>query len=255
MDQAAKITGQKYKQTRIQPCTACWANHENYGSITKKSTTVKHWLLEHTCRQAAREYWSNKPWFRGMDIESIDWLTIQSVVTSMTIKKRWITKFTTGFCTTGQMMQQWGLRESASCPWCNHKTETTGHILQCPNTTTQEIGDRNTKELRATLPRDRPRYDGRSQWRFPCVELWPTNPPPQYWPTQVDFNHLSCGTTLATDLLQSAGRLSNSSTMTINNFGSQAQNGPQKCLNGYSNMEDNNGTIKATNYTDNNQIK
>jgi len=44
-----------------------------------------------------------------MDIKSFNWLMIQMVITGMTIKQqKWMTKFTTGFCTTGQMMQQWG---------------------------------------------------------------------------------------------------------------------------------------------------
>jgi len=87
-----------------------------------------------------------------MDIKSINWPMIQSVVTGMTItQQRWTTKFTTGFCTTRQIMQRWGQRESVLCLQCNHETETMGHILQCPNTPAQEIGDRNTKELRAIL--------------------------------------------------------------------------------------------------------
>jgi len=70
-----------------------------------------------------------------MDIESIDWQTIQMVVTgSVTIKQqRWTTKFTTGFCTTKQMMQGWGQQELVSCPRCNYKTETTGHTVHKPN--------------------------------------------------------------------------------------------------------------------------
>jgi len=108
----------------------------------KISTAVKHWLIEHTCGQAARAYGSNKSRFHGMDIKDIDWPMIQSVVMGMTIKQwRWTTKFTTGFCATGQMIQQWGKGESVACPRCNHDMETMGHILQCPNTTAHEIGD------------------------------------------------------------------------------------------------------------------
>jgi len=153
MDQVAKNHWTK-TQTNLDPTMYSLLGEpwELWLDNKKISTAVKHWLIEHTCRQAAREYWSNKSRFRGMDIESIDWPMIQSVATSMNIKQqRWTTKATTGFCSTGQMMQRWGQREPASCPWCNHETETTGHILQCPNPAAQEKGNRNTKELRAIL--------------------------------------------------------------------------------------------------------
>jgi len=44
---------------------------------------AKYQLLEHTCGQATQEYWSNKSRFCRMDIKSIDWMTIQMVVTGM----------------------------------------------------------------------------------------------------------------------------------------------------------------------------
>jgi len=95
MDQAAKKHWTKI-QTNPDPTM-----HSLLGEPwdnKKISTTVKHQLIKHTCGQAARDYWSNKSQFRGMDIESIDWPTIQSAVTGMMIKQqRWMTKFTTGF--------------------------------------------------------------------------------------------------------------------------------------------------------------
>jgi len=51
----------------------------------KVSTAIKSWLLEHTSRQAAKEYWANKTRFQGMEIELIDWTAIQMVVMAMTI--------------------------------------------------------------------------------------------------------------------------------------------------------------------------
>jgi len=87
-----------------------------------------------------------------MDIESIDWTTIHTVVKGMTIKQwRWMTKFTTGFCATGQMMYQWGQQGLTECPRCGYETETTAHILQCPNSEAQAIVDQNTQELQDLL--------------------------------------------------------------------------------------------------------
>ena len=153
IDQAAKNHWMKI-QTQLDPMMHSLLGEpwELWLENEKISTAVKQWLIKHTCRQAVRAYWSNKTQFRGMDIKSIDWSMIQIIVTNMTIKQQWwTTKFTTGFCTTGQMMQRWGQQESAACPWCNHGVENTVHILQCPNPTAWEISARNTKELWAIL--------------------------------------------------------------------------------------------------------
>jgi len=49
------------------------------------------------------------------------------------------------------MIQQWRQQELVIFPRCDYDTETTGHILQCLNPMAWEIGNRNTKELRAIL--------------------------------------------------------------------------------------------------------
>jgi len=104
-----------------------WINNK------KVSTNVKCQLLDQTSRHIAWQYWSNKTHFCGMDIKSIDWQTIQTVVTGMTITQYcWTTKFTTGFCTMGCMMHQCEKHTSAVYPYCGYKQETMAHILQCP---------------------------------------------------------------------------------------------------------------------------
>jgi len=222
----------------------------------KISTAVKHRLIEHTCGQATRDYWSNKSRFRGMDIESIDWPTIHSVVTGMMIKQwRWTTKFTTGFCTTGQIMQWWGQRELVACPRCNHKTETMGHILQCPNTTAWQIRDRNIKglqeilkDLETDLNTIEDLSKGFTRWSY-------EQPPP---PMLTNASHLQTfilWDNFSHGLSQVVGRRSNNSIMTINNSDGQAQNGLQKYSNRYSSTPDNNGTIVMMNFTANNQTK
>jgi len=87
-----------------------------------------------------------------MDIESIDWVAIQTVVTSLTIKQQWwATKFTTGFCMTGQRMHQWGERETATCLCCKHDIETTVYILQCLHPGMQTVSNSCIKDLRSIL--------------------------------------------------------------------------------------------------------
>ena len=88
MDKVEKTTGKRYKQAQTPQYTASrgepwelWLENE------KISTEVKHQLLDHTCRQATWEYWANKTQFHGMDIQSIDWTTVHTVVKGMTINR------------------------------------------------------------------------------------------------------------------------------------------------------------------------
>jgi len=146
----------------------------------KVSTAVKHWLLEHTCGQAAWGYWSNKFRFYGMDIKSIDWATIETVVTRMTIKQwQWATKFTTGFCTMGQMMKRWGQRPSAACLQLqtrnqNHSAYTTMSKYSSPS---------NWHKKPTGIPSAAKRFgyqtkhNGRPECWLPYVELKPTPNP------------------------------------------------------------------------------
>jgi len=57
--------------------------------------------------KAAKAYWSEKTCFRDVDVNLVDWKTIQTMVKGQTISsRRWTAKFTTGFCATGLKMTQ-----------------------------------------------------------------------------------------------------------------------------------------------------
>jgi len=134
----------------LQPTRLLGEPWELWLEKEKVSTAVKIQLLEHTSGLAAKDYWANKMRFHGMEIKSIGWTVIQLVVMAMTIKQcRWTTKFTTGFCMTGKMMHRWGKWTLAACPCCEHKTETTAHILQCAHPGAQSIS--NQCQLRNLL--------------------------------------------------------------------------------------------------------
>jgi len=108
----------------------------------KISTNLKYHLLDHTAGQAAHDYWAGKARFWGLDINLVDWDTIEKVVAGQTITmRRWMTKFTTGFCATGCCMRQTKLRQMADCPRCGHPNEDTNHILQCPHPDAQLLWD------------------------------------------------------------------------------------------------------------------
>ncbi len=102
--------------------------------------------------QAAHDYWAGKARFRGLDINLVDWDTIEKVVSGQTITMcHWTTKFTTGFCTTGCCMVLMRLRQTADCPRCSHPNKDTSHILQCPHPDAQTLWDTAILQLRGHL--------------------------------------------------------------------------------------------------------
>jgi len=88
MDQAAKQHWQ-HIPTSPDPITNSLLGEpwELWLENEKVSTAVKSWLLKHTSRQVAKDYWANKTRFRRMDIQLIDWTVVQMVVMAMTIKQ------------------------------------------------------------------------------------------------------------------------------------------------------------------------
>jgi len=120
---------------------------------TKKiSTNLKYHLLDHMAGQVVHDYWAGKTRFWGLDINLVDWDTIEKVVSSQTITMCcWTTKFSTGFCATGCCMVQMKLRQTADCPCCGHRNEDTSHILQCPHPDAQLLWDTAILQLRGHL--------------------------------------------------------------------------------------------------------
>jgi len=108
----------------------------------KISTNLKYHLLDHTPSQAAHAYWTGKARFWGININLVDWDTIEKVISGQTITMcRWTTKFTTGFCTTDCRMVKIKLQQMADCPCCGYPNEDTSHILQCPHPDRQLLWD------------------------------------------------------------------------------------------------------------------
>jgi hypothetical protein len=48
-------------------------------------------------------------------------------------KRRWLTKFVTGICGVGTILQLWQHQQHNSCPRCGESNESTQHVLTCKN--------------------------------------------------------------------------------------------------------------------------
>jgi hypothetical protein len=83
----------------------------------------------------ALEYWRRKDRFGSVPPEEIDWDTLGHAMASLPIQRQhWISKTTTGFCSTGRMMVRRKERESDACPRCG-EPEDIVHVWQCAHDT------------------------------------------------------------------------------------------------------------------------
>jgi len=102
-----------------------------------------------------------------------------------------------------------------ACPRCKYETETTAHILQCPNLAAQVIGERNTKEYRALL-KDLETEPNMMEDLSEGFHMWSSNQPLLGCSQMLDNYNLSYhGTTSAMDSWQSAGKCNNNTTTKI----------------------------------------
>jgi len=90
--------------------------------------------------------------FSQQDLKTVNWDSIEAAMTTMTIsQKRWTSKFVTGFCATRKKMKQTFQRDSAACPQCRYDLETTVHILQSPQLSSQEWWNLEIRNFRSML--------------------------------------------------------------------------------------------------------
>jgi len=94
------------------------------------------------CRARGQNILGRKKQFWGININQVDWTTIEMVITGQMINmRRWTTKFVTSFCATGSRMAHTTQCPTTDCPWCGYPQETTSHILQCPQPESQNLWD------------------------------------------------------------------------------------------------------------------
>jgi len=118
----------------------------------KISTNLKYHLLDHMAGKAVRAYGAGKTHFWDIDINLMDWTTIEKVIKGQTINmQRWTIKFITGLCAMGCQMLQTKQCPTADCPCYRHPNEDTSHILQCAHPDSQLLWDSAILQLREHL--------------------------------------------------------------------------------------------------------
>ena len=83
-------------------------------------------------RKRVRRHWRKKGKFTTNNEHNIDWPVVhRSHLALDKNKKKWLSKWMTGFCGVGKMMKIYGLQQHTKCPKCQQPNETTTHVIQC----------------------------------------------------------------------------------------------------------------------------
>ena len=83
-------------------------------------------------RKRVRRHWRKKGKFNNNNEHNIDWTIVhRSHLALDKNKKKWLSKWMTGFCGVGKMMKIYGLQQHTKCPKCQQPNETTTHVMQC----------------------------------------------------------------------------------------------------------------------------
>ena len=95
-----------------------------------------------------RAYWIKKHQF-GRARQIVDWNLIKcSNKNSSYSRNRWLSKFCTGFCGTGEMLEIYIYQTHSNCPRCSTPKESTAHVLQCTNKEASIEWDTNVEALK-----------------------------------------------------------------------------------------------------------
>lgn len=97
---------------------------------------LKDSLYNLVASERANKYWLNKDRYTQSEEIVIDWNSQEKAMASIrSTKQQKLTKWFTGWMTTGRNMKRCDLRYSNKCPSCGEENETTDHILHCPSET------------------------------------------------------------------------------------------------------------------------
>ncbi len=114
-----------------ETCSVIWRNPQ--GQDIKICSHLHKSLTFNITQSRLRQHWKKKHKFSPYAERTLDWEVIhRSHKNTSPIFHQWLSKWITGFCGVGVMMQMWKFQNHSRCPRCNTEKEDTSHVLRCP---------------------------------------------------------------------------------------------------------------------------
>jgi hypothetical protein len=123
-----------------------WTN--NRFIKTKISSLLVRTLTLHLQTSIIRKYWIKKRKFSQLSETFIDWeASKKSRLGIDRSRQKWLSKWMTGFCGVGIMLQRYKHQRHSKCPRCLSDNETVHHVLQCPNLEATQLWSTSLEKL------------------------------------------------------------------------------------------------------------
>jgi ribonuclease HI len=121
---------------------------------TKLSRFHKKQLYDQIFGKRTLSYWESKRQFASQHSTMIMWPEAKLALDRLPFgKKRFWTKFTTGFIGTAKKMKQRNQTDTDNCPRCKNPAEDNIHVLQCPDATASDLWATHIQALQTELYR------------------------------------------------------------------------------------------------------
>ena len=140
----------RIQYTTSQKCRVGWKDRQRREhSITSH---LQKTLTTDIGSTLIRDYWIKKKKFTPYTERWIDWENMHKSSNGLKKnRKQWHSKWLTGFCGVGIMMQVYQSQYHTKCPRCLSDKESVNHVMQCPHPTAREIWQESLEKLKNWL--------------------------------------------------------------------------------------------------------
>jgi hypothetical protein len=121
---------------------------DNRFKRSKISSCMVKTLTHHIQTSIIRKYWIKKRKFSNYTATFIDWdSSKRSRLGLDKSRQKWLSKWMTGFCGVGKMLQRYRHQKHSKCPRCLSDNETVHHVLQCTHDEAKHIWNQSLENL------------------------------------------------------------------------------------------------------------
>jgi hypothetical protein len=124
-------------------CTVSWITEDGRLPISSHMAKTLRHGIQH---KIIKEYWVKKKEFMPQTSAIIDWTSLEKSAKSYG-RWKWLSKFVSGICGVGIMLQMWKYQEHNTCPRCGHPREDVQHTVTCGEYSATQTWEDSVEEL------------------------------------------------------------------------------------------------------------
>ena len=131
----------------METCIITWTDSQ--GRSHRISSNLTKVLNDKLGCTQLREYWKKKGKFTPYTERMIDWDSHHKSHNNLpTGRNRWLSKWLTGFCGIGVILQLYKHQDHTRCPRCQQREGSVAHVIQCPALSATNLWLKSIEDLR-----------------------------------------------------------------------------------------------------------